>query len=122
MTIAAPSGGDCDQPDQLNRNPSRYDIASCEVCCSAVYLHVASTLIEAGDWPLCGSPAWVALDDADLAKQASLAYAALQWVLQHDIAQDAEREASQAISAAENWGDLGRAIRAHREVYITRRP
>ncbi len=91
--------------------------SSREVSCCAVYLHVAPTLMEVGDWPLVGTPAWAVLDDDDPRKQAAVLHAALQWVLQQDIEQEAERAASHAVSASENWRAIGNAIQRRKEFY-----
>jgi Protein of unknown function (DUF2742) len=95
-------------------------VASREVSATAVYLHIAPFLVEVGDWPACGTPAWTALPADSPAKTASLFYAALQWALAEDIRQDAEREASRAISASADWSGLADQIRARRAVYIPR--
>jgi hypothetical protein len=81
------------------------------------YLHVSPLLIQVGNWPQCGTPSWANLDDDDPAKLAAVSYAALQWVLQQDIRQEAEREASQAVSASENWRAIGNAIQRRKEFY-----
>jgi hypothetical protein len=98
----------------------RQDVGSREVSACGVYLHIAPTLIEVGAWPLCGTPGWTALDDDDPRKLAALLNAALDWVLQQDICQEAEREASQAVSAAEDWGAIGRQLANHAEFYAAR--
>jgi hypothetical protein len=79
------------------------DVASREVSACAVYLHIAPTLIQVGDWPLAGTPGWTAFDDDDPRKQAALLHAALQWALAEDIRQNAIAQAR-----ADVWmsGDL----------------
>lgn len=79
-------------------------VASREVSATATYMAVAPLLVEVADWPLCGTPAWVDLDNNDPRRQAAVAYAALQWTLQQDIEQEAERQASHDISSAYDWG------------------
>ncbi|WP_081283334.1 DUF2742 domain-containing protein [Mycobacterium asiaticum] len=72
--------------------------------------------------PLPGSPEWVALPDCDPAKVAAVLQVGRYWVFDHSCRQEALTEASQAISAAADWGDLSRQIRQRRDAYIVRRP
>jgi hypothetical protein len=103
---------------QSNR-PARHE--SGEISATAVYLHIAPTLIETAQWPTAGTPAWAALADDDPAKLAALLYAALESVLAQDIRQAAERQASHAVSAAADWGRIGKRIKDRASVYIPRR-
>jgi hypothetical protein len=100
-----------------HRRRSSWAVSSREVSATAVYLHIAALLVGVGDWPLCGTPAWTALDDSDPRKAAALAYAALEFVLAEDIRQSAEVQASQDISAAAEWGVLGRRLAEHERFY-----
>jgi Protein of unknown function (DUF2742) len=77
--------------------------SSREVSCVAVYLYVVHWLTCVPDWPAAGTPAWVDLPDNDHRKIAALMHAALNWVIGQDLAQDAECQAAQAISAHEDW-------------------
>jgi hypothetical protein len=81
------------------------------VSCILVYQYVAHWLICVPDWPAAGTPAWVALPDNDHRKIAALMHAALNWVISQDLAQDAEYEASQAISVCEDWRAVANTLR-----------
>jgi hypothetical protein len=91
------------------------------VSATATYLFVAPMLTAVGDWPECGTPAWVALDAYDPAKLASLAYAGLRWALEEDTRQEMEREAARAVSTAAPWGHIGQEL-AERERFYAAKP
>lgn len=93
-------------------------IASREVSATATYLQIAPLLVD--DFPECGTPAWCNLPDEDPRWWAGLVFAALQQVLTQDIRQDAEHQASQAISTTIDWSDFALKSRAHRDVYLPR--
>ncbi|OBJ35245.1 hypothetical protein A5621_17705 [Mycobacterium colombiense] len=81
---------------------------------------VTPALRSAGSWPLAGTPAWCDLADDDPVKLASLLDAARHWALRVETCQQARCEASQAISAAHNWAEIGQRIRERREFYAER--
>jgi Protein of unknown function (DUF2742) len=87
---------------------------------SDVHLFVEPLLAEVGDWPMAGSVEWSALPDDDPRKWAALLDAAQHWALRVETCQVAECEASQEISAAADWGQIGRQIRQNREFYAQR--
>jgi hypothetical protein len=105
-----------DVPQSKRRDRQRHDITSREVSAAATYLRLARLLVD--EFPECGTPAWAALGDDDPRWWAGLAYAALQHVLDQDIHQEAEREASRTISAAVDWGEFSRQMSQRRSVYI----
>lgn len=103
-----------------SNRPARHE--SREISCSAVYLHIAPTLIEVAAWPPAGTAAWAALDHGNPAKDAAVLYAGLQWVLAEDVRQDAEHQASKAVSRAGDWGAFARQMLQRRRggCYIPR--
>lgn len=96
------------------------DINSQQVSWWSVHEYVTPLLEQAGSWPTVGTPAWCALPDTDLRKQAALLDAARHWALRVETCQQAACEASHAISAAADWGAVGRRIRDHNEFYAAR--
>jgi hypothetical protein len=101
-------------------SPARRCTSSQQVSWWDVHEHVAPILEAVGDWPMAGTPAWCALPDDDPRKLAALLDAAQHWVLRVETCQVAECEASHAISAAADWGAVGRRIRDHNEFYQAR--
>jgi hypothetical protein len=78
-----------------------------------------STVIEAFDsLPMVGSVEWCTLSDDDPRKVAALYDAAQHWALRVETCQQAECEASHAISAAEDWHRVARQIARRSCVYI----
>lgn len=69
---------------------------------------------------MAGTPAWCDLADDDPAKINALLDAAQHHALRVEIAQEARCEASQAISAAEDWASVSEAIKAHNDFYAAR--
>lgn len=86
-----------------------------------VHLFVIPMLVEAGSWPLAGSFAWRDLDDSDPRKLAAVLDGGQRDALRNDNISAAFAQASQAISAAEDWADFARNFRRHNAVYIPRR-
>jgi hypothetical protein len=86
----------------------------------SVHEHVQPVLDEVGSWPMAGTPQWCALDETHPAKTAALLDAARHWALRVETCQEAECEASQAVSAAADWSAIANEIRRRREVYIPR--
>lgn len=86
-----------------------------------VHQHVAPLLESAGSWPMVGTPEWCELSDDDPRKLAALLDAARHWALRVETAQEAECEASRAISAALPWKDMANRITARKpDSYIPR--
>jgi hypothetical protein len=67
--------------------------------------------------PMAGTPAWCALDDADPVKWAALLDAARHWALRVETCQQAECEASRAISAAFDWAAISVELHRRAEFY-----
>jgi hypothetical protein len=86
-----------------------------------VHEFITPALRKAESWPLPGTPTWCALADDDPVKLASLLDAAQHWALRLETCQQASVEASQSISAAHNWGEIGQRIQVRRE-WMAARP
>ncbi len=86
----------------------------------SVHEHVASALEQAGTWPTVGTPAWCALPDGDPRKLAALLDAAQHWALRMETCQQAECDASHAISAGADWAAISRRIRNEADLYAER--
>jgi hypothetical protein len=82
-----------------------------------VHEYVTAVLEHAGPYPMLGTPEWCALQDDDPRKVAALLDAAQHWALRLETCQQAECEASHAVSAGADWATVGRRIRDHREFY-----
>lgn len=87
----------------MRAGTSVYAIASRQISFFDVHLFVSEVLKQANGWPTVGTPAWCSLAHEDPAKWCALLDAAQLFALHHEIRQQAECEASHAISAAENW-------------------
>jgi hypothetical protein len=74
----------------------------------SVHEWVTRHLESVGTWPMAGTPEWVALPDDDPRKLAALLDAAQHWALRVETAQQAECEASRAVSAAADWSAIAR--------------
>jgi hypothetical protein len=85
-----------------------------------VHEHVASVLEKVGTWPTVGTPAWCALADDDPAKLAALLDAAQHWALRVETCQQAEIQASHAISAAVDWSVIARRRYDEAQFYAAR--
>jgi len=77
-------------------------------------------LDAAGDWPMAGTQAWFDLPDTDARKWAAVVSAASHHVLRVETAQEAQRDASHAVSAAADWTAIGQHIRSRNEFYACR--
>src|SRR5271163_527081 len=73
-----------------------------------VHEFVTPRIAVAAPYPMAGTPAWCLLADDDPRKWAALLSAAEHWTLRVETCQTAECEASQAISAAADWGRIAR--------------
>jgi hypothetical protein len=98
-----------------------YALASQQVSWLAVHDFAVPRLRKVEDWPMIGSPAWRALDDRDPVKWASVLDAAQHWALRVETGQQAECEASRAISASEDWLKVAR-IAKRRADFCSARP
>ena len=66
--------------------------------------------------PVAGSAEWVALDDDDIRKTASLIVAGSRWVLEEQFTQIADRRAAEKsaateISQARDWAAVAKRVR-----------
>ena len=86
-----------------------------------VHTYVTAVLEHLGrPYPVAGTPAWCALADDDPAKTAALLDASRHWALRMETCQQAECEASHAISAAADWSAIARNIKDRNEFYAAR--
>jgi hypothetical protein len=86
-------------------------LSSQQVAWYEVHLFVASHLDAVGSWPMAGTPAWCSLDDSDPGKLAALLDGARHWALRVQTCQEAECEASHAISAAADWRAIAQRVK-----------
>jgi hypothetical protein len=86
-------------------------MSSSQVSWWSVCKYVEPVLESVDDWPMIGSPEWLALDDDDLRKVASLFDAARHWALRVEAAQVAMCQASRDVSAALDWRAYANARR-----------
>jgi Protein of unknown function (DUF2742) len=96
---------------------AQFTASSQQVSWWDVHLFVQPLLAEVGSWPMAGSVAWCNLADDDPRKWAALLDAAQHWALRVETCQVAECQASSDVSAAADWGQIGRQIRQHNEFY-----
>jgi hypothetical protein len=73
--------------------------------------------LKSGPWPMLGTPQWCALPDDDPAKNRAVLDAAQHWALRVETCQKSECDASRAISAAEDWAQIGREIYQRNSFY-----
>jgi hypothetical protein len=97
-------------------------IASQQVSWWETHLFIEAAIAQAnlGPIPAAGTPAWRELDDSDPRKLLALAASGVHHCLRVDAAQSAMADASRAVSAAADWGRIGRRIREHNEFYVAR--
>jgi hypothetical protein len=86
----------------------------------SVYEFTLPLVESVGHFPTAGTPAWCELADNDPRKIAAVYDAAQHHALRLELNQEAMAQASQAISAAENWKDVANEIGGRREAYIPR--
>ena len=86
-----------------------------------VYQFVASLLAGARSWPAAGTPEWCALADGDPRKLTAVLEYGTRWALKVDAEQAARAQASQDISAAEDWRQLALDVRNHEAIRIRRK-
>jgi Protein of unknown function (DUF2742) len=96
-------------------------VTSQQVSWWSVHEHAIPILTTVGSWPLIGTPAWCLLEDDDPAKQAAILDGGRHWALRLESCQQAECEASHAISAAADWASIAQYLRTERE-YRAARP
>lgn len=82
---------------------------------SDVNAYVQPILDRVGSWPLLGSPEWSALPDDSPAKLAAVFDGARHHALRLEAGQAARAEASRAIAAAADWGQVAQRVRDHQE-------
>lgn len=71
---------------------------------------------------MAGTPEWCALSDQDPRKLAALLDAAQHWALRVDTAQEAQAQASRAVSEALPWREIATRVTAPRpDSYIPRK-
>ena len=70
--------------------------------------------------PAAGTPAWCLLADSDPRKLLALAQAGEHHVLRVEVDQAAAADASKAIAAATDWGQVAREIQQRDGVHIRR--
>lgn len=95
--------------------------ASHEVDAVAVHARLAPILTQAvrlGEIPILGSTEWVAIPDTDSRWRHSVVAAGYRWAIREWLDQDVRRSASQAISAADDWGSVAQSIRRRNEYLI----
>lgn len=85
-----------------------------------VHTFVEPLLAEVGSWPMVGTPEWCSLAEDDPRKWAALLDAAQHFALRVETCQVAECEASHEISAAADWGQVGREIRQRNEFFAAK--
>jgi hypothetical protein len=85
-----------------------------------VFIEAVAAQANVGPLPLAGTPAWCELASGDPRKLLALAIAGEHHVLRVEVAQEAECEASHAISAALDWSAFAQARRRHNEFYSAR--
>ena len=86
-----------------------------------VHTFITPWFQAAGTYPMVGTPPWCALPDDDPRKWAALLDAAQHWALRVETCQQAECEASHAVSAAANWGAIAQHL-ADREQFYRQKP
>ncbi|BBU23285.1 phiRv1 phage protein [Mycobacterium xenopi] len=104
----------------------RHTVESRQVAWWSVHEFVVPILERVGDWPMAGTPAWIALADDDPRKWCALLDAARHWALRVETCQAALAEASHDVSAAADWPAIARSIRQRHDAtragaYIPRR-
>jgi Protein of unknown function (DUF2742) len=87
----------------------------------SVHEFVAPVLARVGSWPMAGTVEWNALPDDDPRRIAAIFDAAQHHALRMETGQQAECEASRAISAAEDWSWVAAQVR-EREEFYTQKP
>jgi hypothetical protein len=97
-----------------------YAFASQAVSWSDVHEFVLPRLRKVEDWPMIGSPVWCELGDRDPIKWASALDAAQHWALRVEACQQAQCEASRALSAAVDWFAVARVAKRRGDFYSAR--
>lgn len=81
----------------------------------SVHEFVQRYLDTAGEFPMCGSPAWCLLPDDSREKWAALLDFAQHHTLRVEVAQEQRAEASRAVAASADWGQVGREVNQRAE-------
>jgi hypothetical protein len=92
-------------------------VSSQQVSWWSVREYVRPVLLRAGSWPMVGTPEWCGLADDDPRKIAAVFDAASHWALRVELCQEAQCQASQAISADADWAAIAQHISNHNEFY-----
>lgn len=77
----------------------------------SVHTFVQRYLDSAGEFPMCGSPAWCLLPDDSRQKWAALLDFAQHHALRVETAQEERAEAAKAIAGAADWSRVAHEIR-----------
>lgn len=94
---------------------------SSQVSWWSVHEFVARVLERTGEWPMAGTPEWVALPVDSPKKIAALFDAARHHALRVELAQETRAEASKAVAAGEDWSALAqRTAQGRGSAYIPR--
>jgi Protein of unknown function (DUF2742) len=92
-------------------------VESQQVSWWSVHEFVTAVLNQVNDWPTLGTPAWCSLAHDDPRKWAAVLDGGQHHALRMETCQEAECEASHAISAAVDWSAFAQARRRHNEFY-----
>lgn len=76
----------------------------------SVHTFVERYLATAGEFPMCGSPAWCLLPDDSREKWAALLDFAQHHALRVETAQEQRAEASRDVAAAADWPQVAREL------------
>ena len=94
--------------------PDRH-VSSQQVRWFDFHLWCARWLDTVDHFPLAGTTAWFALPDDDPKKKTAVLFAASCHVQRMEAAQEAECEASHAVSAGAPWGQIAQRVQSRRE-------
>src|SRR4051794_18800956 len=99
------------------------EIASRSVAWWPVYTYVQSLIeqMEVGCWPMAGTPTWLGMSDDDPVKLAAVLDAGQHHALRLELNQEAQADASRAVSTSADWPGIANEIRRRRDVYIPAR-
>ena len=86
----------------------------------SVHEFVTAVLDQVNGWPMVGTPAWCSLANEDPAKWAALLDAAQHHALRLELNQEANAEASHAVSAAVDWPAVATEIHQRHNFHAER--
>jgi len=101
----------------MSSDSADYGTACREVDWYAVAVFAESLLTRFDRLPTPGTPSWSALSDRDPVKLAAVISVARFWAFDASCRQDAEIQASHAVSAAADWGAISRYLRDEADFY-----